>query len=80
MSQKDNLFYKNGYKKTPESILGGVRGGGEVKEWGGFVLKHFWSFPELKLKEVKKGIMFLIRLFDRRLSVCPSVCLSVRHL
>lgn len=79
MSQKDNLFYKNGYK-DPGVYTWGVRGGGEVKEWGGFVLKHFWSFPELKLKEVKKGIMFLIRLFDRRLSVCLSVCLSVRHL
>lgn len=59
--------------KRPGSLYLG--GGGE--EWGGFVLKHFWSFPELKLK-VRKGITFLIRLFDRRLSVCPFVCLSVR--
>lgn len=66
--------------KRPRSLYLGGKGGGGVKEWGGFVLKHFWSFPELKLKEVKKGIMFLIRLFDRRLSVCLSVCLSVRHL
>lgn len=31
MSQKDNLFYKNGYKKTRESIFGG--GGGKGMGW-----------------------------------------------
>lgn len=69
MLLKDNLSYKNGYKETRESILGG-KGGGKVKEWSGPVLKHFWLFPELKLK-VRKGIMLMICL-----SVSPAFKLN----
>lgn len=56
--------------KRPGSLYLGVRvgEGKQVKEWGGFVLKHFWSFPESKLK-VRKGITFLI---------CLSVSLAFK--